>query len=157
MASSPFAFYLDLESSSMNGESSESPLVLAAPEKALSRIYHSVPQAPPDAIELDNLQWGAKLTGPVELEAATPSEGETPAVPDDLEMSRPATPTQESEGFEAMQSAWNPPMNRFRMLAVCTMNLCMGLNDSAPGALIPYIELYVRYFCVNVLSISDYS
>jgi hypothetical protein len=120
-----------------------------APEKALSRIYHSVPQAPPDAIELDNLQWGAKLTGPVESAAVTPSEVETPVAPDDLEMSRPVTPNQESEGFEVIQSIMNPPMNKFRMLAVCTMSFCTGLNDSAPGALIPYIESYVKHFCIT--------
>lgn len=127
----------------MNGECSQLPLIPTAPEKALPRIYHSVPQAFPDSIELDNLQWGAKLTGPAELGAVTPSGVDVHVAPDDLEMSRPATPTQESEGFEAMQSVWNPPMNRFRMLAVCTMSFCMGLNDSAPGALIPYIESYV--------------
>jgi hypothetical protein len=143
MASSAFALYLDVESSSMNGESSQLPLIPTAPEKALPRTYHSVPQAPPDTIELDNLQWGARLTGPADSGAVTPSGVETPVAPNDLEMSRPVTPTQESEGFEAMQSITNPPMNRFRMLAVCTMSFCMGLNDSAPGALIPYIESYV--------------
>jgi hypothetical protein len=157
MASSPFVLYLDVESSSMNGESSQLPLIPTAPEKALPRTYHSVPQAPPDAIELDNLQWGAKLTGPVDPGAVAPSDVETPVAPNDLEMSRPATPSQESEGFEAMQSISNPPMNRFRMLAVCTMTFCMGLNDSAPGALIPYIESYVLQFRFVSLSVSDYS
>ena len=56
-----------------------------------------------------------------------------------------------------MQSIWNPPMNRFRMLAVCTMNFCMGLNDSAPGALIPYIESYVQSFAFFPLPDSDRS
>jgi hypothetical protein len=42
-----------------------------------------------------------------------------------------------------MQSFSNPPMNRFRMLSVCLMNFGNGLSDSAPGALIPYIEKYV--------------
>jgi hypothetical protein len=82
---------------------------------------------------------------------------ETPTVPDDLEMSRPATPIEEVEGFGAMQSVWNPPMNRFRMLAVCTMTFCMGLNDSAPGALIPYIESYVEHLRTCFSLISDYS
>ncbi len=133
----------------MNGGESSSPppLIPIAPRKALPRTYHSVPQGPPDAVELDHLQWGARLTGPVEARPRTPSDGETPVGPDDLEMSRPASPAQaqaqESEGFEAVQSIWNPQMNRFRMLAVCMMSFCMGLNDSAPGALIPYIESYV--------------
>ncbi len=41
---------------------------------------------------------------------------------------------------EALQTVWQPYMNRFRLLAVCLMNFGNGLNDSAPGALIPYIE-----------------
>jgi len=146
MASSSFALYLDVESSSVNEEFSQLPLIPAAPEKALSRTYHSVPQAPPDNIELDNLQWGARLTGPTESGPVIPSEAETPVAPNDLEMSRPATPTQGIGGFEAIQSVWSPPMNRYRMLAICTMSFCTGLNDSAPGALIPYIESYVQSF-----------
>jgi len=148
MASSPFALYLEFESSSMNGESSQLPLIPNIPEKALPRIYHSVPQAPPDTIELDNLQWDAKLTGPPESGTVTLSGVEIPVVPEDLEMSRPVTPNQESDGFEALQSIMNPPMNRFRMLAVCMISFCTGLNDSAPGALIPYIESYVEHFCI---------
>jgi hypothetical protein len=127
--------------------STQPPPVPTAPEKAVPRTYHSVPHSPPDNIELDNLQWGARLTGPVEQGGDTPSGAESPAVPNDLEMIRSTTPIQENEGFEAMQSITNPPMNRYRMLAVCMMNFCMGLNDSAPGALIPYVESYVVYIC----------
>jgi hypothetical protein len=149
--------YLGVESSSLNEEFSQLPLIPAAPEKALPRTYHSVPQAPPDNIELDNLQWGARLTGPTESGLVTPPVAETPIAPNDVETSRPATPTRGSEGFEAMQSVWNPPMNRCRMLAVCTMSFCTGLNDSAPGALIPYIESYVQSFAFIPPSDSDCS
>ncbi len=144
MAGSLPAMYLDVESSSMRDEEiSQVPVIPAAPAKALPRTYHSVPQAPPDAIELDNMQWGAKLTGPAVTGPVTPTDEETPLAPNDLEMSRPVSPIQGVEGFEAMQSVWNPPMNKFRLLAVCLMDFCMGLNDSAPGALIPYVESYV--------------
>jgi len=34
-------------------------------------------------------------------------------------------------------------MNRFRVLSVCLLNFGNGLSDSAPGALIPYIEKFV--------------
>lgn len=79
----------------------------------------------------------------------------------DLEMSRPTTPATSGggaggggggrvngadadagpdDGVEALQSLWDPWMNRFRMASACLNNFCNGLNDSAPGALIPYME-----------------
>jgi hypothetical protein len=39
-----------------------------------------------------------------------------------------------------MQSVWEPYMNRFRLLAMCLILFGNGLNDSAPGPLIPYME-----------------
>jgi len=59
-------------------------------------------------------------------------------------MSRPASPTtNENDGVDALQSFASPPMNRFRMLSVCLINFGNGLSDSAPGALIPYIEKHI--------------
>jgi hypothetical protein len=55
-------------------------------------------------------------------------------------MSRSATPVLSRDSIEALQSLWDPYKNRFRFLAICMMNFGNGLNDSAPGALIPYIE-----------------
>jgi hypothetical protein len=62
--------------------------------------------------------------------------------PEDLENSRPTTPVggREGDGTEIIQSTWNPYMNRFRVLSACLLNFGNGLNDSAPGALIPYME-----------------
>lgn len=45
-----------------------------------------------------------------------------------------------------MQGVWDPYMNRFRLLSICLMNFGNGLNDSAPGALIPYMEK-----CANLI------
>ena len=45
-----------------------------------------------------------------------------------------------NEAVNVVQSVTNPPMNKWRLLATCLMNLGSGLNDSAPGPLIPYIE-----------------
>ena len=131
-----FGAFIDIESAPSNDEPHTIPV---APQKALPRTYHSVP----DPIELDNLQWGAKLNGPSKSGDAAPAESgyQTPHGPMDLEMSRPQTPTVDAQnGVDAMQSFSNPPMNRFRMLSVSLMNFGNGLNDSAPGALIPYIE-----------------
>lgn len=90
------------------------------------------------------LQWGTKLNGPTKSGAATPSGSQTPVNLMDLEMTMPGTPqNEEHDAVEAIQSFSNPPMNRYRMLCACLMNFGNGLNDSAPGALIPYIEKYV--------------
>ncbi|RDW64623.1 hypothetical protein BP6252_10274 [Coleophoma cylindrospora] len=46
-------------------------------------------------------------------------------------------------GFAAAEVAptvWEPYKNRFRFVASCLVGFIGGLNDSAPGALLPYIE-----------------
>ena len=136
MTSHTFGAFIDIESSSDNREEHSIPIV---PQKAVPRSYHSVP----DPIELDNLEWGKKLNGPSTPGSVPASGYQTPRTTD-LEMSRPPSPTNEElGGVAAMQSFSNPPMNRFRMLSVCLMNFGNGLSDSAPGALIPYIEKYI--------------
>ena len=146
MAGSSFGVYIGIDPSSLDTASFDFPIAPIAPKKAIPHNYHSIPQEPPDNIELDNLQWGAKLTGPAGSGSASPSGVDTPNVPNDLEMSRPTSPAPELESFEAMQSFWNPSMNRFRMLSICLMTFGQGLNDSAPGALIPYIESYIESY-----------
>lgn len=113
---------------------------VAPPQKAHAKTYHSVPT--PRQEDVDNLQWGAKLNGPAKME-------ETSSLGGDLEMSRPGTPTNDDEtdgsGFGVVQSFSNPPMNRYRMTTVCLLNFAGGFNDSAPGALIPYMEKYTDH------------
>lgn len=128
---STFGAFIDIEPSSTSQEAETPP---AAPKKAFPRTYHSVP----DPIELDSLQWGTKLNGPGRG-TPTVSGTQTPLEYPDLEMSGPPTPANEHE-TDALQSFSYPPMNRFRMSSVCLMNFGNGLSDSAPGALIPYIE-----------------
>jgi hypothetical protein len=136
MTSHTFGAFIDIEPSSDNREEHTIPIV---PQKAVPRSYHSVP----DPIELDNLEWGKKLNGP-STPGSVPASGYQTPQTTDLEMSRPPSPTNEElGGVAAMQSFSNPPMNRFRMLSVCLMNFGNGLSDSAPGALIPYIEKYI--------------
>jgi hypothetical protein len=108
-----FGAFIDVESSETIRETHTAPIV---PQKAVSRIYHSVP----DPIELETLQFGTKHNGSSASGHATPSGIQTPVTPSELEMSRHATPRQPGEdAVEAMQSFSNPPMNRFRMLSVC--------------------------------------
>jgi hypothetical protein len=156
MTSHAFSAFIEVESSPSSSHP-EAHAIPIAPQKAFERTYHSVPLPQgPNAIELENLQWGTKRNGPNgESGYYTPPGTQTPMVTD-LEMSRPATPQDnEQDGVDTVQSFSNPPMNRFRMLAVSLLNFGNGLNDSAPGALIPYIEksvpqihllLFVTYF-----------
>lgn len=102
---------------------------LTTPAKAISRTYPGAPHRP-ESSELprdprsDETQIGVM---------APRTEG-------DLEMSRPASPVLSREVAEALPTLWDPYMNRFRLFAVCLANFNNALNDSAAGALIPYME-----------------
>lgn len=134
MDSGAFGAFVAIEPSSSDPSTPPTP---TAPQKAVARRYHSVP----DPIELDSLQWGAKLNGPSKATTPTASGTQTPLGNHDLEASRPPTPANEyAHEAEALQSFSFPPMNKYRMSSVCLMNFGNGLSDSAPGALIPYIE-----------------
>lgn len=58
---------------------------------------------------------------------------------------------------DALPSLSNPPMNKFRLMACCSINLVLGLTDAAPGALIPYMETYynIGYAIVSLIFISQ--
>lgn len=138
MSSTTFASLVEIKpamSKSEDGQPSVAP-----PQKAHAKTYHSVPAPRQD--DIDSLQWGAKLNGPSVEETSSP----TAQRDHDLEMSRPGTPMEvegDGDGFGVVQSFSNPPMNRYRMITVCLLNFAGGFNDSAPGALIPYMEKYV--------------
>jgi len=57
--------------------------VPAAPQKAITHTYHSVPELPND-FDLDSIEWGARLNGPrsggnqTRSGMATPSGNHTP-------------------------------------------------------------------------------
>ncbi|KAK8162119.1 major facilitator superfamily domain-containing protein [Phyllosticta citrichinensis] len=67
----------------------------------------------------------------------------TPHTPSELEHnSRSASPL---DVASIAQTLWNPPMNRWRVLCCCLVYFGDGLSDSAPGALIPYMESAAEY------------
>ncbi|KJZ79972.1 hypothetical protein HIM_00686 [Hirsutella minnesotensis 3608] len=117
------------------------------PDKAIHRTYPGAPQRP-ESIELPRtLSRVGSDSGP----------GTPHSFSDDVEMSRPATPSPESEGVEAMASVWHPFMNRFRLLAVCLSNFGNALNDGAIGALIPYMEKFygISYGTVSLIFVGQ--
>ncbi|KAF2838739.1 MFS general substrate transporter [Patellaria atrata CBS 101060] len=112
----------------------------------------------PTPIELDELQFGHEYHGPSPAHDGSHSTDtgiQTPKTPGKLEMSRPATPDQD-DGVAVVQSWSSSPMNKWRILSTCWSFLGGGLNDSAPGALIPYIETYygIGYAVVSIIFVT---
>lgn len=82
---------------------------------------------------------------------------QTPETPnDDLDVSLPPTPRQHD--VATIVPSWSyPVMNKWRVLAACLVYLGNGMNDSAPGALIPYMEAYyhIGYAIVSLIWIAS--
>lgn len=135
-----------------------------APQRAKARTYHSVSHtraASPD-IELEQMQWNSLDNGSI---PQTPIGGGPPNENaqffQDVEMRGTPSPSNEHEAengaVEALQSFSNPPMNRYRLLGICLFSFGQGLSDSAPGALLPYIEkdFKIGYAVVSLIFISN--
>ncbi|KAI9842598.1 MAG: hypothetical protein M1837_007036 [Sclerophora amabilis] len=145
MASSSFGAYINVENAPK----------IAGPPAVVQKHTNSVPEVPDsiDSVELDKLTWGTRYNGPG---SGAVTGTDTPATPDDIEMSRPPSPTAH-EAAELVQSFSSPPMNRYRMVSTCLLNFANGLNDSAPGALIPYIEknYNIGYAVVSLIFVTN--
>jgi hypothetical protein len=91
----------------------------------------SIVNEAPSNIELDNLAFGQRYNGPSTAQQA--SKGivgtQTPKTPNELEMSRPGSPTG-NEAVPLMQTWNNPPMNKWRILCCCLIYFGNGMNDS---------------------------
>jgi len=123
-----------------------------APLKAFPRTYHSIAEP----IELDSIQ---PASGPHDAsisDSFAVSGAQSPLTPGKLE-SGTISPADGRGEIDMVQSFSNPPINRFRMLAVSLLSVGNGLGDSAPGALIPYIEKYygIGYAIVSLIFISN--
>ena len=120
-----------------------------------------------DAIELPN--YGLTKSKPSEhvaqpetsyspegSRASSISGASASKTPGQLERSQPSTP-QGYSGADIVPTLWYPKMNRWRVLAACMEYFGNGLNDSAPGALIPYIEEWysIGYAVVSMIWISN--
>lgn len=84
------------------------------------------------------------------------SEHDEGVMREDVEASRPPSPVP-IEAANVVQTFWNPPMNKWRTLAISFALLCNGANDSAPGALLPYMEAYYKigYAIVSLVFITN--
>lgn len=88
--------------------------------------------------------------------AMSPIEPQTPTSPNELEASRPPTPKR-GTAASALPTFWYPRMNKWRILCSCLIYFGNGMSDSAPGALIPYIEEYyhIGYAIVSMIWIAN--
>jgi fucose permease len=156
--SSQFGAFIEIESSSP----------VANPAAVVRKDNkHGIPSSPSDH-ELDELQHQHYWAGAFSRDL--PSTGlQTPIPPpshDDIEGSAPDSPptgegrntqTAAAGPAEIVPSLSNPPRNRWRLLSACTMYLANGMNDSAPGALIPYIEKTygIGYAIVSLIFVAN--
>lgn len=124
-----------------------------AASKAGDAVTSTVlPSRTPTDIELDTMQWGQKLDGPDQSGTLTPSELE--------DNSRPSSPSQ-SRAHEVAAitspTVTQPYMNRWRIPVLCLAFFIQGLNDSAPGALLPYMEqhYHIKYAIVSLIFVGN--
>ncbi|MCJ1378499.1 hypothetical protein MMC17_001598 [Xylographa soralifera] len=132
----------------------EEPSCIIGPPAVEHKDDHGV-KSPPSVHELDQMNFGDRYTGP-STNPAVPAVPEGADTPTDLE-----TNVKSSHGahvaVNTVQSLFKPPMNKWRFVAACLMCFANGLNDSAPGALIPYIEPYynIGYAVVSMIFVAN--
>lgn len=126
---------------------------ISSPPMILQKESHALPDLP-TAFELDELVRTDR--GNAYSQPGTPRGAQTPRTLYDFEMSRPPSP-ESHDAAEVMQTWTNPPINRWRLLSACLMNFGNGLNDAAPGALIPYMEkdYKIGYAIVSLIFVTN--
>lgn len=80
----------------------------------------------------------------------------SPKTPLELEHSLPGTPR--TDDVRGIVPSWSyPSMNKWRHLSACLEYFVNGLNDAAPGALIPYIESWydIGYAVVSLIWVAN--
>ena len=145
MASTSIGALIDIDSSSH----------ITDPPAVLRKDPHGLPDLP-TAYELDELNRANHNDGP--SIPPTPSGAQTPRTPSALQHSRPPSPDYgDIDAVDVVQSWNNPPINRYRLLSACLMNFLGGLNDAAPGALIPYMEqdYHIGYAIVSLIFVTN--
>ncbi|KAK8090723.1 MFS efflux transporter [Apiospora phragmitis] len=153
-------------------DSAAAPLLPATPGRVVSRTYPAVPQQDDD-IELQatnkprihhqhtSSSSGPPLSSPVGCRDEEAMPARTSAAGGGISGSSSPTLSTggggEADAVEAMQSLSDPPMNWYRLMSICLMQLLGGLNDAAPGALIPYIETHynIGYAVVSLIFIGN--
>jgi fucose permease len=144
--SAQFGASIDIESA---------PVIVEGPPA----VYHKDNIPAPSPIELDEFVWGpgyTRLNVPIEGTQTPKSGTQTPLFNNEFTISRPPTPRQ--YGAADIALSWsNPPKNRWRVLSCCLVLFGNGMNDSAPGALLPSMERDFRigYALVSLVFVAQ--
>lgn len=115
----------------------------------------------PNHVQLDELQWGERLNDSSEhsqVQSRSTAEWVNPTTPRALEQIDPNTPTADRE-VNSVTGSSSLPLNKWRLGATCLMFFTQGINDAAPGALIPYMEreYNIGYAIVSLIFVSNAS
>ncbi|KAJ5587347.1 uncharacterized protein N7459_003112 [Penicillium hispanicum] len=146
MAASSTGVFLDIENSSR----------ISSPPPAVRRDKQGVTQ-PPSDYELNELR-PSKSSARGDCQPVTDSTTGPSSPTPSLLVSRLPTPVAENDTVE-----WVPDRTtmhwktKWRLLSVCLMQFGNGMNDSAPGALIPYIENHynIGYAVVSLIFVTN--
>ncbi|EAW13062.1 putative MFS efflux transporter [Aspergillus clavatus NRRL 1] len=113
----------------------ESTSPIANPAAAVRKDGQGIARAPSE-YELNHMRDN-RQSGPsgANTGAHTPINTVTPSV---LE-SHPGSPAEDG-AIDPLPNPATSSVTKWRLLSACLMNMANGLNDSGPGALIPYIE-----------------
>ncbi|KAL4890214.1 major facilitator superfamily domain-containing protein [Aspergillus ambiguus] len=125
----------------------ESLPAIANPAAAVRKDKQGIARTPSD-YELEGIH-------PI-AEASRPATGtQTPFTPAGLE-NAPHTPG-DQETADVIHAQSSLSQTKWRLLSACLMNFGNGLNDSAPGALIPYIEedYSIGYAIVSLIFVTN--
>jgi fucose permease len=150
MSTYTFGTFIQHESSQSAGPSAPA---------AVAQVNRPQMTLGPSEIELDELRWGQRLNGPAgrpSSKVQSTNDCSASATSRELEQSNRPTPRR-SQAVDPVMSATNPPMNKWRLGASSLMYFGQGLNDSAPGALIPYMEshYHIGYAIVSLVFITN--
>ncbi|PYI15561.1 MFS efflux transporter [Aspergillus japonicus CBS 114.51] len=131
----------------------QSSASIASPAAVVRRDKQGIAHTPSDH-ELVELQQGRQqpVTG---VSSNTATDVQTSITPGELE-SHSASPG-ENEASGPAPTFSNPSKTKWRFLSTCLMNFAQGLNDSAPGALIPYMEkdYSIGYAVVSLIFVTN--
>lgn len=147
MTTSNLGAFLEIESSSN----------IASPPPAVRKIQQDVSQRPPSYKLRDLQPHDSSALAPTEPVTQTPPSSSSPT-PSVLENRLSTLQADEHEAAEwAPDRTSTSSKTKWRLLSCCLISLGNGMNDSAPGALIPYMEKHydIGYAVVSLIFVTN--
>lgn len=129
---------------------------LGPKSSSLRKFPSTQPPRSTPSLDLSDVRAKSEPVNGNEISQSPTPTSDGHRIPNDLEMSRPTSPLT-TEVVDELQSLSNPPMNKWRLLSCCLMCFGNGLSDSAPGALIPYMEkqYHLSYALVSLIFVGQ--